>query len=152
MGVRRWAAKIDMPVISEAMAPTVQEWYVDAEIEIVKPDINGGDFDRATNTKVRTPVTIWTGAARIQEARWPSVSTAKQGALSLREIIFHMAKDPANPWPEFIQQGWRINVLSAPLGKQFETGLFVIVTAVNSSYDWDLRIETTMDQGAQIGS
>lgn len=150
MGVRSFASKIDMPAISAVMQPTVSDWYDDAQIELVKPDIEGSNYTRTTNAKDRTPVVLWTGKARIQAVRWPNVATAKQAAVALREVIFHLPVLEDNPVPPYLQQGWRVNVLSSPLAPRFESGLFVITTSVNSSYDWDYRIETTMDQGASL--
>lgn len=146
MGVRRFAEKVDMPAISESMGETVPEWYVDAEIEIVNPDINGGEYDRATNTKTRNPQVLWTGKARIQAVRWPSVATARQAAMSLREVTFHIGKNDETV-PLFIAQGWRVQVLTCTLSPNLEGKLYVVNTAINSSYDWDIRIEATMDQG-----
>lgn len=150
MGVRRYAGTINMPAISAVMQLTVSVWYEDATIEIVNPDINGGNYNRLTNSKTRNPQLLWTGKARIQATSYPSVVTARQAAMSLREATFHVAVDPLNPFPDYVQQGWRIKVTECPLGKQFVGGLYTINTAINSSYDWDYRIETVMDQGSQV--
>lgn len=149
MGVRNWAKLVDIPTISAAMQRPVDAW-MNASIQIIKPDIEGGAFDRTANTKERTPVVIWEGPARIQAVRWPNVATARQAAMSLREVIFHLPMDINPDFPTYIQQGWRIKVTNGGMSPQFENSLFVITTAINSSYDWDRRIETTMDQGAPV--
>jgi hypothetical protein len=149
MGVHNNARLVDIRAISEQIRKPVDRW-MNASIEIVAPDINGGVYDRATNTKTRNPQVMWTGPARIQAVRWPNVATARQAAMALREVIFHLPLDTDEEFPLYIPQGWRVRVLDGGLSPQFENSLFVITTTINSSYDWDRRIETTMDQGAPI--
>lgn len=142
------AAKIDLRAVSETMQPVVAEWY-NAVIELVKPDITGGAFDRANNTKERTPEIFWSGPARIQAMRWPNVATARQEAVSARTVVFHLPLS-TDLDPKLVHEGWRIKVLDGGMAPEFEGGLFVITGAVNSSYAWDRRIETIMDQGTTI--
>jgi hypothetical protein len=144
------AAKIDIEGISKVMQPVVKEWF-NARIQIVDPHIDEGVYDRATNTKSRPPKdVIWEGAARIQAVRWPNVATAKQEAVSARTVIFHIPLDEAID-PTLIVEGFRIHVIDGGMSPQFEHGLFVITATTNTSYAWDRRIETIMDQGAVIG-
>lgn len=144
------AASIDIAGISAAMQPAVMDWF-NARIQIVDPDIEGGVYDRKTNTKVRAGRTVlWEGPARIQAVRWPNVATAKQEAVAARTVIFHIPLD-ADVDPKLIVEGYRVVVLDGGLSPQFEHGLFVITATTNTSYAWDRRIETIMDQGAVIG-
>lgn len=142
-------AKIDLRAISETMQPVTEEWY-NAVIQIVDPHINEGTFDRATNTKTRVPEDIlWEGPARIQAVRWPNVATARQEAISSRTVVFHIPLEFEID-PGLIVEGYRVHVVDGGMSPQFEQGLFVITATTNSSYAWDRRIETTMDQGAVI--
>lgn len=141
--------KIDIRGISEIMQPVVEEWF-NARIEIIDPHIESGTFDRKTNTKNRpAPDVKWAGPARIQAMRWPNVATARQEAVSVRTIVFHipMSEDID---PQLVREGWRVRVTDGGMTPEFEVGLFVITTGINSSFAWDRRIETMMDQGAVI--
>jgi hypothetical protein len=142
------AAKIDIAGVSAVMQPVVADWY-NATIDIIKPDISGGVYNRATNTKARTPETIWTGPARIQAMRWPNVATSRQEAISARTVVFHIPLS-VDIDPSLIHEGWRVRVTDGGMSPEFEGGLFVITGAVNSSYAWDRRIETTQDQGTTV--
>lgn len=148
MGIRRWAGSINIPAISAALQPPVEAW-MNAVIQLINPDINGGTFDRTTNSKTRSPAVLWEGPARIQALRWPTVATSRQAAESLREVAFHIPIDSDIP-PLYVPQGYRVRVLDGGMSPQFTGGLFVVTTAFNSSYDWDRRIEATMDQGQVI--
>lgn len=146
----RSAAKVDIAAISEAMQAPTGDWY-NATIEIVAPHIDEGTFNRATNTKTRPARDVlWTGPARIQAVRWPNVATARQEAVSTRTVVFHIPPDEDLD-PGLIVEGYRVHVTDGGLSPQFEHGLFVITATTNTSYAWDRRIETTMDQGAVIG-
>jgi hypothetical protein len=143
------AARIDIASISRTMQSAVGEWY-NATIEIVDPHIETGAFDRATNTKTRgAPDVLWSGPARIQAVRWPNVATARQEAVSLRTVVFHIPLD-TDLDPTLIVEGFRVRVTDGGRGPEFEHGLFVITATTNSSYAWDRRIETVMDQGSVI--
>lgn len=148
MGFYNSRNAINIPAISEAMRSVLRPWF-NATIEIINPDITGGAYNRSTNTKVRTPEIIWSGPARIQAMRWPNVATARQEAISSRTVVFHLPLSDDSA-PELIHEGWRVRVVDGGLAPEFEGGLFVITTSVNSSYAWDRRIECTMDQGATI--
>lgn len=142
-------ASIDLRAISEVMQPITEDWF-NATIQIVNPHIAGGAFDRATNTKTRSaPDILWEGPARIQAVRWPNVATARQEAVSLRTVVFHIPLEFEID-PGLIVEGYRVKVLDGGMSPQFEDGLFVITATTNGSYAWDRRIETTMDQGAVI--
>lgn len=152
-GVRKWASEAHIAETSRRMQPQVKEWY-NAVIQIVNPKIEGGTFNRMANTKDRTgaaaPEVLWEGPARIQAVRWPNVATAKQEAVAARTVVFHVPLDEDID-PELIVEGYRVHVVDGGMSPQFEDGLFVITATTNSSYAWDRRIETTMDQGAVIG-
>lgn len=144
------AARVDIRAISETMQPTVAEWY-NATIQIFDPHIEGGAFNRATNTKTRSARDVlWSGSARIQAVRWPNVATTRQEAVSLRTVIFHIPLD-SDLDPGLIVEGFRVHVTDGGMMPEFEHGLFVITATTNNSYAWDRRIETVMDQGAVIG-
>ena len=145
---QRAGAKINIRAISETMQGVVDDWD-NGTIQIVKPDISGGTFNRASNTKDRTPVVIWEGKARIQGVRWPNVATTRQEAISIRTVVFHipLSEDIDG---QVVHEGWRVRVLDGGMSPQFENGLFVITASVNSSYAWDRRIETVQDQGTTI--
>lgn len=147
MGLYGPAAKgVDIAGISAAMQPTVDEWF-NAEIEIVDPDITGGTYNRATNSKTgRNPTVLWSGKARIQALRWPNVATARNEAVALRTVAFHIPLD-SDLDPEMIREGFRVRVTDGGMAPYFEDGLFVITSSVNTSYAWDRRIETVQDQG-----
>lgn len=143
------AAKIDVAAISRVMQPVVHDWY-NATIQIINPHIESGTFDRLTNTKTRGAADIlWSGPARIQAVRWPNVATSKQEAVSLRTVVFHVPLD-TDLDPTLIVEGFRVRVTDGGMGPEFEHGLFVITATTNSSFAWDRRIETVMDQGAVI--
>lgn len=144
----RSGAKINIAGISAVMQGVVDDWD-NAIIEIVKPDIQGGAFDRVANTKARTPEVIWTGKARIQAVRWPNVATTRQEAISIRTVVFHIPLSEEIDG-QVIHEGWRIRVIDGGMSPQFENSLFVITAAVNSSYAWDRRIETVQDQGTTV--
>lgn len=151
MGVRKFASKAHIPETSAIMQPEVEEW-MNGTIQIVAPKIAGGTFNRMTNTKDRAganaPEVLWEGKARIQAMRWPNVATARQEALASRTVVFHL---PMDFTPDYdILEGYRIKVLDGGMSPQFTGGLFVVTSSVNSSYAWDRRIETMMDQGAVI--
>lgn len=148
MGLYQNAGEIDIRGISEIMQPITARWF-NAVIQIVNPDISGGTYTRATNTKSRTPEIIWEGPARIQAMRWPNVATARQEAIAARTVVFHLplSDDPA---PELIHEGWRVRVVDGGMSPEFTGGLFVITSSINSSYAWDRRIETMQDMGATI--
>lgn len=142
-------ARVDIRGTSEIMQPVTEEWF-NATIQIVDPHIEAGTFDRATNTKNRPTADIkWEGPARIQGMRWPNVATARQEAVSVRTVVFHIPISVEID-PELIREGWRIRVLDGGMSPEFEVGLYVITAGTNSSYAWDRRIETMMDQGAVI--
>lgn len=145
----KFGAKIDIRAVSEAMQPVIEQWF-NAEIQIIDPHIDGGSFNRLTNTKTRvTPDVLWQGVARIQAVRWPNVATSRQEAVSTRTVVFQIPiSEDINP--AFIQEGYRVHVVDGGMNPEFESGLFVITTTVNSSYAWNRRIETMMDQGAVI--
>jgi hypothetical protein len=149
MGVRGKSARINFEAISAVMAPTNEAWF-NATVQIVDPDIQGGSFDRVTNVKLRDPQIMWEGPARIQAVRWPKVATTRQEAVSERTVVFHVPLAPTEPIPPLILEGWRIHVVDGALSPQLTNGLYVITTTVNSSYDWDRRIETVQDQGTSI--
>lgn len=134
--------------ISEVMQEVVGQWY-NASIQIIKPDIGGSTFNRATNTKTRDPEIIWEGPARIQAMRWPNVATARQEAVAARTVVFHIPVSDESA-PSLIHEGWRVHVVDGGMAPEFTGGLFVITSTVNSSYAWDRRIETTMDQGTTV--
>ena len=148
MGLLGSRAQMDFPGISAVMAETMLG-YFNGYVEIINPDISGGVFDRATNTKVRTPEVLWSGPARIQAMRWPNVATARQEAVAARTVVFHISLSD-DVFPEFIHEGWRVHVIDGGLFPEFEDGLFVVTAAVNSSYAWDRRIETIQDMGVSI--
>lgn len=140
---------INIRAVSEIMQPVVEEWF-NATIQIRDPHISDGTFDRATNTKSRpTPTVMWEGPARIQAVRWPNVATARQEAVSLRTVVFHIPLDEDLD-PALIVEGYRVHVLDGGMSPEFEHGLFVITATTNTSYAWDRRIETVMDQGSVI--
>ena len=140
------SGSIDIKGISDTMAPVIGEWY-NAEIEIIDPTIDKGAYNRITNVKNRPdPTIIWTGAARIQAMRWPNVATTKQEAISIRTVVFHIPLSEAFQ-PTFIMEGFRVHVLDGGMSPQFSGGMFVVTSSINSSYAWDRRIETMMDQG-----
>lgn len=142
-------ATVDIKAISEVMQPVTEQWF-NATIQIVNPHIEGGSFDRATNTKTRPPEDIlWEGPARIQAVRWPNVATARQEAISIRTVIFHIPLE-FDIDPGLIVEGFRVHVVDGGMSPQFEQGLFVITSTTNTSYAWDRRIETMMDQGAVV--
>jgi len=143
------AARIDIAAISEIMQPVTEDWF-NATIEIIAPNTQGGAFNRMTNAKTRViPPALWTGKARIQSMRWPNVATAKQEAISLRTVVFHIPlAEPIDT--AIILEGYRIRVIDGGMAPDFEHGLFVITGTVNSSYAWDRRIETMMDQGTAV--
>lgn len=145
----KYKAKVDIHAISLEMRDTVDDWY-NAEIEIIDPHINAGAFDRQTNTKDRIPEDVlWSGPARIQAMRWPNVATARQEAVSVRTVVFHIPLSVELD-PELIKEGYRLRVTNGGESPEFEDGLFVITTTINSSYAWDRRVEAMMDQGAVI--
>jgi hypothetical protein len=144
------AARVDIAAISAAMQGPTGDWY-NATIQIVNPRIDEGAFNRLDNTKDRPAQTVlWTGPARIQAMRWPNVATARQEATAARTVVFHIPLDEALD-PSLIVEGYRVRVTDGGLSPQFEHGLFVITATTNTSYAWDRRIETVMDQGAVIG-
>ena len=143
-------AAIDFRAVSEEMQPVTEDTY-NAIIQIVDPHIQGGSFDRITNTKTRqTEDVLWQGEARIQAVRWPNVATARQEAVSVRTVVFHIPLE-FDIDPGLIVEGFRVRVIDGGMSPQFTDGLFVITATTNSSYAWDRRIETMMDQGAVIG-
>ncbi len=143
--------KIDFEETANQVGPAHEKW-LNAKIQIIDPDIKGSGFNRMENTKLRTYEVVWEGAARIQAMRWPNVATTRQEAVSIRTVVFHIprASDAQDDAPLYIPEGWRIRVLDAGRAREFTIGLFVITSSVNSSYDWDRRIETMHDQGASI--
>jgi hypothetical protein len=146
----KFGAKVDIAAISAEMQPVVEDWF-NAEIEIIDPHIQTGAFDRMANTKDRDePDVLWAGPARIQAMRWPNVATARQEAISARTVVFHIPVSEDVP-PHMIREGFRVHVVDGGMSPEFEDGLFVITTSVNSSYAWDRRIETTQDQGTIVG-
>lgn len=150
MGLYHGDNKIDIRAISEEMQLVVEDWF-DSTIQIIDPQITQGTFDRVANTTTgRTPVVLWEGPARIQAMRWPNVATAKQEAVSIRTVVFHIPVSQ-DVDPEFIREGFRVNVVSGSMSPELEHGLFVITSTINSSYAWDRRIETMMDQGTDLG-
>jgi hypothetical protein len=149
MGLYGARAKINIAEISNVMGDVVDEWD-NAEIEIIDPKINTGAYDRATNTVTgRTPEVLWTGKARIQTARWPNVATTRQEAVSLRTTVFHIPLD-ADIEPTLIREGLRVRVTNGGTAEAFTAGLYVITTTVNSSFAWDRRIETMLDNGTDL--
>lgn len=145
----KFKARIDIDKVGDVMERPVKDWF-NARIQIADPKIDSGAFDRVTNTKARGPrVVLWEGPARIQAVRWPNVATAKQEAISTRTVIFHIPLD-ADIDPGLIVEGFRVHVLDGGRMPEFEHGLFVITSTTNTSYAWDRRIETVMDQGAVI--
>lgn len=151
MGVTKFAGTIDFDRISQEMQP-VSEATFNASIQIINPDSRSGTYDRFTNTRVGAtgPTVLWEGPARIQAMRWPNVATAKGEAVSLRTVVFHIPRQ-IDIDVEFIREGLRIHVLSGGSAPEFENGIFVITTSVNSSYAWDRRIEAVQDQGTSLG-
>jgi hypothetical protein len=144
------APSIDIRAVSEEMQPVIEEWF-NAEIQIIDPHIETGAFNRVTNTKTRVaPDILWQGPARIQAVRWPNVATSRQEAVSTRTVVFHIPLS-AEIDPGLIQEGYRVSVVDGAMSPEFEDGLFVITTTINSSYAWNRRIECMMDQGAVIG-
>jgi len=70
--------------------------------------------------------------------------------VSTRTVVFQIPLS-AEIDPGLIQEGYRVSVVDGAMSPEFEDGLFVITTTINSSYAWNRRIETMMDQGAVIG-
>lgn len=141
-------ANINIRGISEVMDGVLDDWY-NATVEILKPDIEGGNFDRKTNVKTRNPEVIWSGKARIQAVRWPNVATTRQEAIAIRTVVFHLPLS-ADVGGQIIHEGWRVRVLDGGMSPQFTNGLFVVTAAINSSYAWDRRIETVQDMGVSV--
>ena len=145
----KFKATVDLRAVSNEMAGTIDDWY-NAEIEIEDPHIESGPFNRTTNKKNRPAADIlWTGPARIQAMRWPNVATARQEAVSVRTVVFHIPLSTEID-PTLIKEGYRLRVLDGGMAPEFTGGLFVITTTVNSSYAWDRRIEAMMDNGAVV--
>lgn len=145
------AVSWDAAAISEIMQPIVEQGFYNATIDIIDPHIEVGAYNRMTNVKDRSALSIlWSGPSRIQAVRWPNVATARQEAISIRTVVFHIPRY-VDLDPSLIMEGYRIHVTDAGgLAPEFEDGLFVITSSTNSSYAWDRRIETVMDQGAVI--
>lgn len=142
-------ASIDFGQTSDIMAP-VMESVFNGTIQILDPHIEQGAFDRLTNVKDRpAPDVLWSGTARIQAMRWPNVATSRQEAISMRTVVFHIPLSEDID-PTLIQEGYRIKVTNGGQSHELEDGLYVITSSINSSYAWDRRIETMMDQGAVI--
>ena len=140
---------LDFVATSAMLQNSVKQSH-NAQIELIDPNISGGTYDRWTNTDSgRNPVVLWSGAARIQAMRWPNVATARQEAVSVRTVVFHIPLD-AEIDVTMIREGFRIRVTDGGLLPDFTGGLFVITTSVNSSYAWDRRIEAMQDQGVDL--
>lgn len=148
MGIRKSGTmRVDIEGISDTMQPVVNEWF-NATISIEDPHIEQGTFNRVTNKVTgRTPGVLWTGPARIQAMRWPNVATSRQEAISARTMVFHIPLS-ATLDPTLVREGLRIRVTDGGLSPHLTSGLYVITSSVNSSFAWDRRIETMMDQGA----
>lgn len=150
MGLYNSAAKaIPLGAIADIMAPVQEAWF-NANIMIEDPNIEAGSYNRKTNAVAgRAPTEIWRGPARIQAMRWPNVATTRQEAVSLRTVVFHFPRSTSN-LPDLILEGMRVVVLDGGEQPEFEQGMFVITTAVNTSFAWDRRVEAMMDQGSRI--
>jgi len=149
MGLQGFARQYGFESTSEVMREVVEGTF-NARIQIVDPKVSTGEYNRTTNTiSGQDEVVLWEGPARIQAMRWPGLSSARGDTISMRTVVFHIPYD-AHQLPQLVRDGMRIRVIDGGLASDFERGLFVVTTSVNTSYAWDGRIETTMDQGAEI--
>ena len=149
MGLMKFASSLDFRRTSDVMEDVVAETF-NATIQIIDPNIEQGTYNRLTNTVTgHTPTVLWTGPARIQGMRWPNVATPRAESVSLRSIIFTIPHT-IDINVALIREGFRIRVLNGGEAPEFEAGMYTITSSVNSSYAWNRRIETLMDQGVVV--
>jgi len=150
MGLINFASTLDFTRTSRVMQPVVNEAF-NARIQIIDPNIDSGTYNRMTNTAPgAAPTVLWEGPARIQALRWPNVAAPRGESVSLRTVTFHIPLD--EEFTLFVREGWRIRVLDGGMDHTWEKGMYTITTSVNTSYAWDRRIETMMDQGVDVSN
>ena len=149
MGLMKFAASLDFRRTSDVMEDVVAETF-NARIQIIDPNIEAGVYDRLTNTVTgHAPTVLWEGPARIQGMRWPNVATPRGESVSLRTIVFTIPHQ-IDIDVTLIREGFRVRVLDGGEAPEFTAGMYTITASVNSSYAWNRRIETMMDQGTDI--
>lgn len=151
MGLMKFAGSLDFRRTSEVMEPVVEQTF-NGVIQIIDPNIGQGTYDRVTNTRTgRTPTVLWEGPARIQGMRWPNVATPRGESVSLRTVVFTIPHT-IDINVALIREGFRVRVLDGGEAPEFEAGMYTITASVNSSYAWNRRIETMMDQGVDVSN
>lgn len=133
---------IDFQAIANEMRETVAHWY-NAEIQIVDPNTRDLEWNPTTNTYSNNPESVlWSGSARVQPIRTPLDVNMEFMRSGKREIRIQIPY--ASNLPDF-QPGMRVRVTSSPVEHILEGFVYVIRSAINSSYGWNRTIECEVD-------
>ena len=141
------SSPINFTKISEEMAWVTERW-MNAEIDIIDPNLKDLDWDEWTNTSRGEAIVLWSGKARVQQVAYetgtPEVGKA---VLANRRVSFQVPKDEVRP---FIRSGLTIRVTDGGEYPELENIEFQVVSSINSSYAWLTSIECRADLKSEL--
>lgn len=135
-------AGIDFTAIGSGMAESMSAW-LNAEVEIFDANMRDLEWDPVTNAYGEDVETvIWSGKARIQPVS--NVGKPYVGAQSgsIRNVLLHV---PIAEVGDDVKPGMMIRVKESGNDPFLANSIFVIESAVNSSYAWVRTLFCTSD-------
>ena len=133
---------IDFAKIAVEMRAITARWY-NAEVEIIDPNLRDQTWDMATNEFTNEPkAVVWSGKARVQpirQASMPELNVLQGGVQGVRVQV------PYDPSLPLIRKGLQLRVTDGGQDAVLETLVFVVRSAINSSYGWNRTIECDVD-------
>lgn len=133
---------IDFAKIAEEMRATVSNWY-NASVQIIDTNIREQTWNMATNTYGNsTESIVWSGRARVQpikSERLPDIEIAQGGVQGVRIQV------PYDANLSLIRKGMQVRVTDGGEDHILEDLVFVVRSAINSSYGWNRTIECDAD-------
>ena len=147
MGV--FNSSLDFSAMGAEMAKVYSQW-LNASIQIVDPNVAGGEWDEWTNEKTGgAPIVLWSGSARIQHLNQDRMYDVGFSQTSIRAIRVQV---PLDVNAGFIRKGLQIIVTDGGNDYELEQLQFVITSAINSSYAWGRTIEAEVDMKSVANS
>jgi hypothetical protein len=132
----------DFVKIAKEMRRASSFWY-NAKIEIFDPRTRDLEWDVMTNTYSNSPETLlWKGSARVQPFRRPILGRTSFSQSDIKEVRFQL--EYSEEMPDF-RPGMRVRVVESDVEHTLLDFVYIIKTAVNSSYGWNRTIECEAD-------
>jgi hypothetical protein len=141
------SSPINFAKISDEMSWVAERW-MNAEIEIIDPNLKDLDWDEWTNTSKGESIVLWSGKARVQQVAYET-GTPENGraVLANRRVSFQVPRDEVRP---FIRSGLTIRVTDGGEFPGLENIDFMVISSINSSYAWLTSIECKADLKSEM--